>query len=113
MARAKVAAGMFENPGGGRGAGGAAGPPPAYTPPPVTQKINRLMGVIDSYSAPPTTRQLADLEEAKAQLQKGLAMVNALWEEVPKLNKMMIEAGVQYFTVNPESVPAAGRGRGN
>jgi hypothetical protein len=73
------------------------------------------MGTIDGYSAPPTTRQLADIEEASAQLQKGLAEVNKLWDEVPKLNKLMVDAGVPYFTVDVNSVPAqtGGRGGGN
>jgi hypothetical protein len=58
------------------------------------------MNAIDGYSAAPTTRQLADIEEASAQLQKGIAEVNRLWDEVPKLNKLMTDAGVPYFTVN-------------
>jgi photosystem II stability/assembly factor-like uncharacterized protein len=97
VARVKPAFAMFANQGGNR-EGGA--PPPAYTPPPVTQKLSRLMNAIDGYSAAPTTRQLADIEEASAQLQKGIAEVNRLWDEVPKLNKLMTDAGVPYFTVN-------------
>jgi photosystem II stability/assembly factor-like uncharacterized protein len=116
LAKAKKVAANFEATGGGRGAGGgSAGPPPAYTPPPVTQKIQRLMFSIDGYSAAPTTRQMADIDECAAQLKKGAEEVNALWDEVPKFNKMMADAGVQYFTVNPNNVPAAtfgGRGGG-
>ncbi len=117
LAKAKKVAGLFEAQGGGRGAGGgSAGPPPAYTPPPVTQKITRLMFSIDGYSAAPTTRQIADLDQASAELKKAIDAVNALWDEVPKFNKQMADAGVQYFTVNLNAVPAAaqgGRGGGN
>ncbi len=116
LKRVKTAAAVFENQGGGgRGAGGSAGPPPPYTPPPVTQKIARLMGAIDGYSAAPTSRQMSDIDDATAQFQKGLAEVNKLWDEVPKFNKMMSDAGVQYFKVDLNSVPAAtlgGRGGG-
>jgi photosystem II stability/assembly factor-like uncharacterized protein len=113
MTKVKAAVATFETAGGGgRGAGGGAGPPLAYVPPPVTQKIARLMGTIDSYSAAPTSRQMADIEEASAQLRKGTEAVNQLWDEVPKLNKMMVDAGVAYFTVNVSNVPPAGGGRG-
>ena len=105
---------MFEQQGGGRGAGGSAGPPPPYTPPPVTQKIQRLMFSIDGYSAAPTVRQMADIQDASAQLKTGIAQVDALWDEVPKLNKMMTEAGVPYFSVNlTPAPPTGGLGRGN
>jgi len=113
LARVKAAVAVFEAQGGGRGGGGGgAGPPLSYTPPPVTQKIARLMGTIDGYSEPPTSRQLADIEEAAAQLQKGTAEVNKLWDEVPKLNKQMADAGVLYFTVTPSTAPPAAGGRG-
>ncbi|HWC95279.1 MAG TPA: hypothetical protein VG456_00980 [Candidatus Sulfopaludibacter sp.] len=116
LKRVKTAAAVFENQGGGRGgAGGSAGPPPPYTPPPVTQKIARLMQTIDGYSAAPNAKQLADIEDASATVQKGLVDVNKLWDEVPKFNKMMSDAGVQYFKVDLNSVPAAapgGRGGG-
>jgi hypothetical protein len=114
LAKVKAAAATFENPAGAGGRGGAnggAGPPLSYTPPPVTQKIGRLLGVIDGYSEAPTSRQLADIEEASAQLQKGLAEVNRLWDEAPKLNKLMADAGVPYFTVTISTAPPApGRG---
>jgi hypothetical protein len=81
----------------------------------VTQKIQQLMGQIDGYTAAPTARQLADLQAAQAELQKGIAELDKLWDEVPKLNKMMADAGVQYFTVNLNvpPPPAPGRGGGN
>jgi hypothetical protein len=115
MAKVKPVFATFANQGGGRGGGGGgggggAGAPPPYTPPPVTQKISRLMNAIDGYTAAPTARQLADIEEASAQLQTGIAEVNRLWDEVPKLNKVMTDAGVSYFTVNLNVAPPAGRG---
>jgi hypothetical protein len=115
-ARVKAAAAVFENQGGGGrggGGGGSAGPPPAYAPPPVTQKITRVMGAVDGFSGPPTSRQLSDIQDATAELQKGQAEVNKLWDEVPKLNKLMLDAGVPYFQVmDPSTVPAAAGGRG-
>jgi len=87
-----------------------AGAPPPYTPPPVNQKISRLMGVIDNFSGPPTSRQLADIDECAAQLQKGLDEVAKLDGDVPKLNKLMQDAGVPYITLDPASVPAAPTG---
>jgi hypothetical protein len=78
----------------------------------VTQKINRLLGAIDGYSAVPTSRQLADIEEASAQLQKSIAEVNKLWDDVPKLNKTLADAGVAYFNVDVNSVGPAPGGRG-
>jgi len=113
-ARAKTVAGMFEAPGGGRGGrgggGGGAGAPPAYVPPPVTQKIGRLLSAIDNFSGVPTSRQLADIEEASVQLQKDLAELNKLWDEVPKLNKTLADAGVPYFTIDVNNTRPAGRG---
>jgi hypothetical protein len=85
---------------GGAGGGGAnAGPPPPFTPPPVTQKIGRLLGSIDGYTAAPTKRQLADIDEVAAELKKETAEVDKLWEEVPKLNQQLKDAGVQYFKI--------------
>src|SRR5581483_4602281 len=109
MKRVKTAAAVFEAQGGGRGGagGGSAGPPPPYTPPPVTQKISRLLGAIDGYSEAPTARQMSDMEAASAELKKGTAEVDKLWDEVPKFNKLMSDNGVQYFKVDVNSVPAA------
>ncbi len=113
LARIKAILGTFEGPaGGGRGAGGGAGAPPPYTPPPVNQKIGRLMGAIDGFSGPPTARQLADIDECAAQLQRGLEEVNKLDVEVPKLNKLLLDAGVPHITVDPAAVPAPQGGRG-
>ena len=70
----------------------------------MNQKITRLMGAIDGYSGPPTSRQLADIEECAAQLQKGLEEVTKLDGEVPRLNKLMQDAGVPYVTVDINNV---------
>jgi len=117
-ARVKTAAATFETVGGGGrgGGGGAAGARPAFTPPTVIAKFQRLLTTIDAWSGPPTSRQLADIDEATAELKKGTAAIDSLWDEVPKLNKVMSDAGVTYFKVNLEAVPAApagGRGGGN
>jgi photosystem II stability/assembly factor-like uncharacterized protein len=116
-ARLKVAAAVFEAAGGGRGGrggggGGGAGPPSGYTPPPVTQKITQLMGQIDGYSAAPTSRQMSDLAEAQAELKGGVGEINALWDDMPKLNKVMADAGMQYFRVELSNAPPAAFGRG-
>jgi hypothetical protein len=80
---------------------GSAGPPLKFTPPPVNQKVGRLMGSIDSYSGPPTARQLEDLNQASAELEPGLAAVKKLADEdVPRLNKMLADAGVPYVTAD-------------
>ena len=82
-------------------------------PSPVPQKLTRLMGVIGGFSGPPTSRQLADIEEASAELQKGTAEINALWDDVPKLNKTLTDAGVAYFKVTlPATAPVQAFGRG-
>ncbi len=110
--RVKAAAGTFDQgTAGGRGAGGGAGPPLTYTAQTVVQKITRLMGAIDSFSTAPTTRQMADIEQATAQLRGGTTEVAKLWDEVPRLNKLMLEAGILYFKLDltaPQPVRAGG-----
>ncbi len=99
LERAKTVANRFEAPGGGRGgAGGGAGSPPPYTPPPVTQKSARLLGALDSYTGAPTARQLAEAQDCSAQLQKDVAELNKLGAEIPRLNKMLSDAGVAYVS---------------
>src|SRR5713226_9493904 len=61
LAKVKDVVGTFEVERAGQL--GGAGPPLKYTPQPVNQKIGRLMGAIDGYSGPPTTRQLADVDQ--------------------------------------------------
>jgi hypothetical protein len=80
---------------------GSAGPPLKYTPPPVNQKIGRLMSSIDNYSGPPTARQLEDINQASAELEPGLAAVKKFEDEdLPRLNKMLADAGVPYVTAD-------------
>ena len=111
-ARIKAVIGTFEAE-RQQGQLGGAGPAVRYVPPPISQKIGRLMGAIDGFDGPPTARQLADVEDASSELQAGLIEVNKLFDELPKLNKMMADAGVPYFTVDIVNVPPpAGRGPG-
>jgi photosystem II stability/assembly factor-like uncharacterized protein len=99
LVKVKEVAGTFEVE--REGQLGSAGPPLKYTPPPVNQKIGRLMGSIDSFSGPPTARQLEDIQQASAELEPGLAAVKKLEDEdVPRLNKMMADAGVPYVTAD-------------
>jgi photosystem II stability/assembly factor-like uncharacterized protein len=108
--RIKAVIGTFQpEPGPG---GGGAGPAIRYVPPPVSQRIGRVAGQIDSYSSAPTARQMADIDEAAAEVREGVAEVNKLFDEMPRLNKILADAGVPYFTADPNSVPPAPGGRG-
>jgi photosystem II stability/assembly factor-like uncharacterized protein len=111
MTKIKAVIGNFETE-RQQGQLGAAGPPARYIPPPISQRIGRLMGAIDSYSAAPTSRQLADIQQAESDLTPALAEVNRLFDEMPKLNKMLADAGVPYFTVDLNNVPPPQQGRG-
>jgi hypothetical protein len=112
-ARIKPVLAMFEAPRPATpvqlGAAGSRGP---YTPPPVNQKITQLLGRIEGYAGAPTSKQMADVDECAAQLAKGVAAVNPIFEDFPKLNKTLAEAGVPYMTVDTQNVPAATFGRG-
>ena len=111
LAKVKEVAAVFETE--RQGALGAAGPPLTYTPPPVPQKIGRLMGSIDGYSAAPTARQMSDLDQASAELEPALAAVNKLVnEDLPRLNKMMADAGVPYVSTESAAPPTPQRRRG-
>jgi photosystem II stability/assembly factor-like uncharacterized protein len=108
LAKVKEVAGTFEFERGGQL--GGAGPPLTYTPPPMNQKVDRLMNSIDSYSAAPTARQISDIEQVSADLQPALAAVKQLVDEdLPRLNKLMAEAGVPYVTVDAGPAPGGGR----
>jgi hypothetical protein len=111
LAKIKAVIGSFEmeRP---QGQLGAAGPPPRYIPPPISQKIGRLMGAIDGYSATPTVRQLADIQQVEGELAPAITQVNQLFDEMPRLNKMLADAGVPYFTVDVNNVPPPQQGRG-
>ncbi len=91
---------------------GFAGAPLKYNQPPVTQQLTRLIATVGNYPAAPTSKQVIDIDQAEAELKAGLAAVNQLDGEVPKLNKMMADAGIPYFTVDPSRVPPPTGGRG-
>jgi hypothetical protein len=94
----KETAGLFEAE--RQGALGFAGPPLTFTPPPMNQKVGRLMGAIDGYAAAPTARQLSDIDLISSELTPAVAAVNKLAsDDVPRLNKMMADAGVPYVNV--------------
>jgi hypothetical protein len=99
LAKVKEVVGTFEME--REGQLGSAGPPLKYTPPPVNQKIGRLMGSIDSYSGPPTARQMEDLNQASAELGPALASVKKLTDEdLPRFNKTMADAGTPYVSAD-------------
>ena len=55
---------------------------------------------------------MSDLAEAQAELKAGVSVINTLWDEMPKLNKVMADAGMQYFKVELSNAPPAAFGRG-
>ncbi len=72
-------------------------------------------GQIDSYSSAPTARQIADIDESAAEVRDGAAEVNKLFDEMPRLNKTLADAGVPYFCSGSQqcsAAPKGGRGGG-
>jgi hypothetical protein len=68
------------------------------------------MGAMDGYAGAPTARQMADIDASSAALQQGLAEVKKLTDEdLPRLNKMMADAGVPYVTAEAGPAPVQGR----
>ena len=66
------------------------------------------MGAIDSYSGPPTARQVADVDVLSAELEPALAVVKKLTDEdLPRLNKLMADAGVPYVALVASAKRAA------
>jgi hypothetical protein len=115
LARVKTAAAVFDlqrPPEDAPRQFGAAGAPPPYVPPPVNARITRLLFAIDGYVGAPTMGQVAEIDECASQLQRGIADVNKLDGELPRLNRMMAEAGMPYVTPDPNSVPPPTGGRG-
>lgn len=85
---------------------GAAGPPLTYTPPPLPQRIGRLMGAIDGYTAAPTPHQMEELGAISKSLSETMDKLGKLvQEDLANLNKMMNEAGIPHM--RPEGPPAA------
>jgi hypothetical protein len=84
---------------------GNAGPPLAYTPPPLGQRVGRLMGAIEGYTAAPTSQQVEELATTATLVDKGHASLKKIVDEqLAALNKMMSEAGIPYIS------PAAAEG---
>jgi hypothetical protein len=112
-ARIKPALAMFEPPRPAApaqlGAAGSRGP---YTPPPVNQKITQLLGRIEGYAGAPTSKQMSEVEDCAAALAKGVAAVTPIFDDFPKLNKALADAGLSYMTVDTTNVPAPVFGRG-
>jgi photosystem II stability/assembly factor-like uncharacterized protein len=81
---------------------GSAGPPLSYTPPPFAQRINRLLGAIEGYTAAPTSQQTQELETLSKQVGETMGRLQRLADEdLAGLNKMMNEAGIQHIRVAP------------
>ncbi len=79
---------------------GNAGPPLAYTPPPFSQRVNRLMGAIEGYSAAPTSQQAEELGTVSRLLGEASERLRKLVDEdLAALNKQMNEAGIPHITV--------------
>ncbi len=113
QARVKTVLGTFEpprpRPGAARRGGRARIKRP---PPPVNQKITRLMGTIEGYGGPPTAKQLSEVEDCTKQLSPRWDWSTGFLDDMPGLNKTLAAAGVAYFTVDTNNVPAATFGRG-
>jgi hypothetical protein len=71
-----------------------------------------LLGTIDGFSGAPTSKQMSDIDDCAAQLQKAMPLVNQLFDDFPKMNKTLADAGLPYFNVDTANVPAATFGRG-
>jgi hypothetical protein len=98
--------GKFVTP---REALGSAGPPLTYTPPPFSQRMGRLMGAVEGYTAAPTAQQTEELEAVSRLLGEAMDKLKKLVDEdLASLNKMMNEAGIPHVFVGP---PEAVRGR--
>ncbi len=82
---------------------GNAGPPLVYTPPPLPQRVGRLMGAIEGYTAAPTSQQAEELETITTLVAKDHDGVKKIvGEQLPALNKMMNEAGIPYISTESE-----------
>ena len=90
---------------------GGAGAPLPYVAPPVTQKITGLLAQVAGYPSAPTSFQMGQMELCAAELKAAVAGVNKLDGELPRLNKMMLDSGMPYITIDPGSVPPDTGGR--
>ncbi len=91
---------------------GSAGPPLTYTPPPFSQRIGRLMGAVEGYTAAPTSQQAEEVETLSKQLSETMGRLQKLIDEdLASLNKMMNEAGIPHIRVAPPPETAREHGR--
>jgi len=89
---------------------GNAGPPLEYRPPPFTQRVGRLIGSIEGYTAAPTSWETEEIEVVAKLMTDALAQLRKLEEEdLASLNKMMNEAGIPH--VAPATPPGGAGGR--
>jgi photosystem II stability/assembly factor-like uncharacterized protein len=71
-----------------------------YISPPVSQRISRLLGAIDAYAPAPTADQLTQIQQLRAEMTDVDAKMKQITgDEVPKLNKLMNDAGVPHITI--------------
>ncbi len=84
---------------------GSAGPPLTYTPPPFSQRVGRLMGAIEGYTAAPTSQEAEELETLSRLLGETTSRLQKLVDEdLASLNKLMNEAGIPHIGVaSPEA----------
>jgi photosystem II stability/assembly factor-like uncharacterized protein len=92
---------------------GFAGPPLVYTPPPTTQRITQLTNSIENFAAAPTAWQLEQIKLLQGMLTQDAAAAKKLsQEDLPALNKLMNDAGVQHIVIPPTRGGGGGGGGG-
>jgi hypothetical protein len=70
-----------------------------YVSPPVSQRIIRLLGAIDAYAPAPTADQLTQIRQLRTEMTDVDAkMKQIVADELPRLNKLMNDAGVPHIT---------------
>jgi hypothetical protein len=73
---------------------------PDYVSPPVSQRITRLLGAVDAYAPAPTADQLTQIKQLRAEMTDANAKTQQMVaDELPKLNKLMNDAGVPHITI--------------
>jgi hypothetical protein len=88
---------------------GNAGPPLVYTPPVLPQRVGRLMGAIEGYTAAPTPQQTEELATTSKLVGEATAGVKKLVEEdLANLNKMINDAGIPHITPAPAEAERRG-----
>jgi photosystem II stability/assembly factor-like uncharacterized protein len=81
---------------------GDAGPALVWAPPVFPQRVGRLMGAIEGYSAAPTPQQTEELAAISKRLGAADAAVKKLVDEdLASLNKMMNDAGIPHISSAP------------